>query len=193
MEAIVSVGDFDLDSEGFTGATFGLAVWVRVEGFFLTVVAVLFVGTNLGFWVLLRDVVEATFLTGGGMAVVGGFWGKRVEAEFDLVCPGAGAAYFESILETFVWEGCLRNVPAVGFVDCCLLRSRADICLVTVAREFDMVLGGIARSLVEGQRAGGSTCGFSLRRRVAVTCLCFPRLLIPGDSLDLGMEARDRP
>ena len=73
------------------------------------------------------------------MVVVGGFWGKRVEAEFDLVCPGAGAAYLESILETFVWEGCLRNAPVVGFVDCCLLRSRADICLVTVATELDMV------------------------------------------------------
>ena len=50
VEAIVSVGDLDLDSEGFTGAAFGLAVWLRVEeGCFLTVVAVLFVGTNLGF------------------------------------------------------------------------------------------------------------------------------------------------
>ena len=48
VEAIVSVGDFDLDSEGFTGAGFGLALWLRVEeGCFLTVV--LFVGTNLGF------------------------------------------------------------------------------------------------------------------------------------------------
>jgi len=50
VEAMVSVGDFDLDSEGFTGAAFGLAVWLRVEeGCFLMVVAVLFVGTNLGF------------------------------------------------------------------------------------------------------------------------------------------------
>jgi hypothetical protein len=66
VEAIVSVGDFGLDSEGFTGAVFDLAVWLRVEeGCFLTVVAVLFVGTNLGFWDLLRDVVEVTFLTGG--------------------------------------------------------------------------------------------------------------------------------
>jgi len=49
VEAIVSVGDFDLDSEGFTGAIFGLVVWLRVEeGCFLMVVAVLFVGTNLG-------------------------------------------------------------------------------------------------------------------------------------------------
>lgn len=115
-----------------------------------------------------------TFLIGGGMVVVGGFWGKRVEAEFDLVCPGAGAAYLESILETFVWEGCLRRAPAVGFVGCCLLRSRVDICLVTAATELDMAWGGIARSLVpvklEGQRVGGSTCSFDLRR-VAVTCL----------------------
>jgi hypothetical protein len=63
-----------------------------------------------------------------------------VEAEFDLVCPGAGAAYLESILETFVWEGCLRSVPVVGFVGCCLLRSRADICLVIAGTELDMVL-----------------------------------------------------
>jgi len=50
VEAIVSVGDFDLDSEGFTGAALGLTVWLRVaEGCFLTVVAILFVGTNLGF------------------------------------------------------------------------------------------------------------------------------------------------
>lgn len=48
-EAIVSVGDFDLDWEGFTGAGFGLMVWLRVEGCFLAVVAILFVGTNLGF------------------------------------------------------------------------------------------------------------------------------------------------
>lgn len=102
VEAIVSVGDLDLDSEGFTGTALGLAIGFRGEGCFLTVVAVLFVGTNLGFWDLLRDVVEVAFLTGGGMVVVGGFWGKRVEAEFDLVCPGAGAAYLESILETFV-------------------------------------------------------------------------------------------
>ena len=74
--------------------------------------------------------------------VVGGLWGKRVEAEFDLVCPCVGAAYLESILETFVWEGCLRNAPAVGFVGGCLLRSRADISLVTAARELDMVWDG---------------------------------------------------
>jgi hypothetical protein len=50
VEAIVSVGDFDLDSEGFTGTAFGLAVWLRAEeGCFLTMAAVLFVGTNLGF------------------------------------------------------------------------------------------------------------------------------------------------
>lgn len=50
VEAIVSVGDFDLDSEGFTGASFGLAAWLRVdEGCFFRAVAVLFVGTNLGF------------------------------------------------------------------------------------------------------------------------------------------------
>lgn len=50
VEAIVSVGDFDLDSEGFTGATFDLAAGLRLEeGFFLMVVAVLFIGTNLGF------------------------------------------------------------------------------------------------------------------------------------------------
>ena len=142
VDAIVSVGDFDLGSEGFTGATFGLTVWLRVEvGCFLNAVAVLFVGTNLGFWDLLRDVVEVTFLTGGGGTVAGGFWGKRVEAEFDLVCPGTGAAYLESILETLVWEGCLRSAPVVGFVGCCLLRSRADICLVTAATELDMVYG----------------------------------------------------
>lgn len=154
VEAIVSVGDFDLGSEGFTGAIFGLAVWLRVEeGCFLIVVAVLFVGTNLGFCDLLRDAVEVAFLTGGGIVLVGSFWGKRVEAEFDLVCPGAGAAYLESILETLVWEGCFRNAPVVGFVGCCLLRSRAEICLVTAATELDMVQDGIARSLVEGQRA----------------------------------------
>lgn len=84
--------------------------------------------------------------------VVGGFWGKRVEAEFDLVCPGAGAAYLESILETFVEEGCLRNTPAVGLVGGCLLRSMADICLVTAATELDMVWDGVACSLVERQR-----------------------------------------
>ena len=50
VEAIVSVGDLDLDSEGFTGAAFGLVDLLRVEeGSFLTVVMVLFVGTNLGF------------------------------------------------------------------------------------------------------------------------------------------------
>lgn len=132
VEAIVSVGDFGLDSEGFTGTVFCLVIWLRVEeGCFLTTVAVLFVGTNLGFWDLLRDVAEVVFLMGGGTVVVGGFRGRRVEAEFDLVCPDAGAAYLESILETLVWEGCLRNAPVVGLVVCCLLRSRADICLVT--------------------------------------------------------------
>lgn len=50
VEAIVSVGDFDLDSEGFTGGAFSLAAWLRVEeGCFLTTLEVLFVGTNLGF------------------------------------------------------------------------------------------------------------------------------------------------
>lgn len=150
VEAIVSVGDFDLDPRGFTGAAFGLATWLRVEeGCFLTTVEVLFVGTNLGFWDLLRDVVEVVFLTGGGTTVAGGFRGNRVEAEFDLVCPGTGAACLDSILETFVWEGCLRNAPVVGFVVGCLLRSRADICLVTAVTELDIVcgwyLGGIAR------------------------------------------------
>ena len=153
MEAMVSVGDFVLGSDGFTGAAFDLAVWLRVEeGCFLRVV--LFVGTNLGFWDLLRDVVEVTFLTGGGMVVVGGFWGKRVEAELDLVCPGAGAAYLESSLETFVCEGCFRNPPVVGFRACCLLRSKADICLVTAVTELDMVEDGAAVSL-----AGGGTMG----------------------------------
>ena len=71
---MVSVGDFDLDSEGFTGTAFDLAACLRVEeGCFFTVVAALFTGTNLGFWDLLRDAVEVAFLTGGGTVVVGGF------------------------------------------------------------------------------------------------------------------------
>ena len=74
-----------------------------------------------------------------------------MEAELDLVWPGAGAAYLESILETFVWEGCFFNAPVVGFVDCCLLRSRADICLVTAATGLDIVCGWY-RSPVEAQR-----------------------------------------
>lgn len=64
-----------------------------------------------------------------------------MEAEFDLVCPVTGAACLESILETFVWEGCLRNVEVVGFVACCLLRSRADICLAIAVTELDIVYG----------------------------------------------------
>ena len=72
-EASVSVGDFDLCPGGFTGA-FGLAVGFMVEeGSFLAVVAVLLVGTNLGFCDLLSDVEEVTFLTRGGTVVVGGF------------------------------------------------------------------------------------------------------------------------
>ena len=96
--------------------------------------------------------MEVTFLTGGGIVVVGSFWGKRVEAEFDLVCPGAGAAYLDSILETFVWEGCFRNAPVVGFVACCLLRSRADICLVTAVTELDMVWDGARYRLLVGEQ-----------------------------------------
>ena len=119
------------------------------------------------------------FLTGGG---TGGFGGKRVEAEFVLVCPGAGAACLESILETLVWEGCLRNAPVVGFVVGCLLRSRADICLVTAVTELDIVYGWyrlLGGSSVGKRRArSGSTRSFN-PRRVLVTCHCFPRPLIP--------------